>query len=257
MPKKKTTAEIIEEDTKEIVPPVDPDVALLSGTPEHGAPLEPEEGEGIKAVVEPEPSELEKVVIEGVEYMVAPDVATAYRAERATSQPAPILPAVGEDEREEEGELDTTAFFSDPEGFLKKRDEKLREGIIDELKSAYQQDKHRSDFWNTFYGANEDLKADKEIVTMVLSRNWESLQGMAGDEAVSELAKATRAEILKITARHGKGNAKGNSTTTLEGASSVTPTPVVKSEEDKLPVSISAAIRERAKQRRQNANLTT
>jgi len=262
MAKKKTTTEVIEEDVNDPQPLVDPDAALLTGHPANGGDLDP--APSPDSDLTPDSDTLEKIVVDGQEYMVAPDIARSYRSERAASAdalaalPATRTPDPGGYTVPQEEELDTAAFFTDPEGFLKRRDAKLKEEVLQEVTEAYNQDQRRGAFWDNFYGAHEELKADKEIVHMTLSANWDSLQGLPGSEAIDKLAEATKKTILAITNRHGRSGKKSrNVTAELEGASPPSSKAAEESDEDRLPISLSAALKQRAKNRRQHANLTT
>lgn len=96
-------------------------------------------------------------------------------------------------------------FFENPKEAIKK----LREGIQQEIWSAYQNmtqqqsqavrlEAERNQMWEQFYQANSDLAESREYVDFVMKKNWDALKDKKLEQSLTELADMAR-KGLKIS----------------------------------------------------------
>ena len=115
----------------------------------------------------------------------------------------------------------------------------------------YTQERSKEQFWVDFYHEQPDLQEHDFIVKATLAEKWDDLRDLKGKRARDILADATKEHILSLTNKQ-RGTGSSNRTTSLEGGSPPTSSP---SREQPAapegPVSLSAAIRGRNKDRRE------
>lgn len=99
-------------------------------------------------------------------------------------------------------DMDDDDIFTNPNGYLSKREKKLREEVKaevrEELRREQDQKAKADQFWSKFYGANQDLKEYQDFVNFILQRDYNELGSMQESKALSELAERVRQYILKI-----------------------------------------------------------
>lgn len=108
---------------------------------------------------------------------------------RQTTPPASSIP----DPQPIEKEL-ATLLYEDPAAYTKAVMEQTRRDMAREMSAEKQQ----VQAWESFYSKNPDLKEDKDIVQLMYSMNSAKLNNMHLDQAMDELAKASRLRLSKL-----------------------------------------------------------
>ncbi len=139
-----------------------------------------------------------------------------------------------------------TELFQDPAGTLKKFGDRVAKNVETKLRGDYDREKGTERFWNGFFEANPDLKNDRDIVEMTLSKNLPQMANMPVSDAMEKLADLTRQRIMKYSKPPSGRKAS------VEGGEA--PQPASEPQEPGEPVtqkrSISQLIRDRRMRRR-------
>src|SRR5690606_11714895 len=135
-------------------------------------------------------------------------------------------------------------LFQSPKDVLKTMEERIVSKVSKELTSTYNKDQGERAFWNDFYAANPDLKADDDLVKATLQGNMSRLGGLPVSQAVTELAALTRDRI----SRYSKTPRQRPQ---VEGANPPSPKPP--KQEEYKPKTLSDVIRNRRLGRRGQA----
>ena len=176
-------------------------------------------GSDITPEQEPETQgeETYQVEIAGVVREVNRETYDAVMAERATAQ-ASYQP---EPEVEQLEEFDVTEFYSDPAAALTKVKEEAKDELKAELKREAATERGQREFLEAFYQENPSLRDEKLLVQLILAKNMKSIQHLDTTTGRGRLAELVEKEILRI-ANKPRGKPKGtNSTTSLEGGSTM------------------------------------
>ena len=89
-------------------------------------------------------------------------------------------------------------FYSDPEAYLRERDNMVRQSVKDEILGELSTKEREKQLWKQFYNENPDLQVKDKLVKVILNENWDVLGKMQNsDEALKILASKTRAELKK------------------------------------------------------------
>jgi hypothetical protein len=205
---------------------------------------------------ESESDDMVEVAIDGALYSMPKAAAEAYSIERQSNSTATAnIP------QEREVSLDTDPvnyeelLFTDPNEALRLHGEEVADKVTKEITGAYQQDQARQIFWDDFYIDSPELKEESHIVKMVMEQHWDVLKDLKGKTVRKKLAELTQEEILRLANKQkGIGSKSGATTTALEGDTQPAPAPAVEDEEqDHIPPTLNAAIRERNKKRRESS----
>jgi hypothetical protein len=190
----------------------------MGGFPEHGDELVDEadafaQDEGFDEGIDddgPPPREEEPAYIKAMRDEIAALRADNNTIKRAVPPPEPPRAAA-----EDEVDIDEL-LFSDPKEALRL----TREQVKQELRAEYTREQGTSKFWTDFFAAHADLKDDKDLVDLELTKNMDRLGGMDVKKAIDELADLTRTRILGYTR---KGSGRKQSRAVAEGASQPAP----------------------------------
>lgn len=234
--------------------PVKVHPSLMGGSPQHGDPhpgddpdfdldeeLEIDEDENEddddgNPSPQPQPDDLE-VVRENARLKAELEVL------RRNANPPPR--AGGEEEEEIDWD---DLLFSNPKEALRLHGEQIRKQVTSELRGEYQRDQGTEKFWSDFYGANKDLKDDKELVDFMLSKNMAELADLPVEKAMSRLADLTRAQIMGYQKRAGPGK---RNRAVAEGSSIPSSAPAPKRQD--RPTTLSDILKARKVARRKGA----
>lgn len=88
----------------------------------------------------------------------------------------------------------STLLYEDPAAYTKAVMEQAKRDAIREFNTK----KEAENAWQTFYEKNPDLKDDKDIVELMYHRESPKLNKMHLDQAMDELAKASRLRLSKL-----------------------------------------------------------
>lgn len=239
------------------VPPKDPDADILAGAPQADPDADVTATPAPAPAPEPTPlkkPELVSINVGGQEFKVPKDQADAYTTQQTEYQrqlaekPAAALPEPGAKKPDETDYSDL--LFTDPNTAIATLRKEIRDEVVGEVTVAYQREKGVDDFWSGFYRDNDDLKGTETLVKAVFNRDYPGLAGLPIKTAADTLAKSVRAEELSILKRHKGTTRRKNATETLEsGGIPAKAGEPEKEEEPKEPISISAAIRQRNRDR--------
>lgn len=100
-------------------------------------------------------------------------------------------------------ESKTTApdFYDDPNGWMTHHMGQLQknvQGYVDGALSKTEKKTREREFWDEFYGDNEDLKGAERLVSSVFNENLDRLADMPVGKAKSEIARLARSERDKL-----------------------------------------------------------
>jgi hypothetical protein len=147
------------------------------------------------------------------------------------------------DEDEDETDWDTI-IFSNPKEAVRMIKEQTRKEVSRELRGEYQKDQGEKEFWADFNKSHPDLKEDRDLVEIELSKNMKKLDDMPVKKAMDELADLTRKRIM----RYSGGKARTKSRAIAEGAGA--PSARKAPQEKKRATTLSDVLRARAETRR-------
>jgi hypothetical protein len=148
----------------------------------------------------------------------------------------------------EDGKIDWGEFlFQSPGEALRLHGEMVKREVVAMYKSAQGQ----KTFWEEFYTANPDLRADSAMVQQTISENYEALKDKKVPEAISELADLSR-ERIKSYHTH---RARQREAAVMVGGPGLEGRPLQPFRpEDMEPASLSSAIKARRQRRREWGN---
>ena len=242
-------------------PPANPDNDVMQGHPANPPADPPEDGPEDQPASDE--GELVEHTINGIRYMLPPDVVDNLKAEAASRQNAPNatdLPVQQDDPAPQgvEEDDDFESFYVDPKKYLGEFRDRIIEEVRTDLTQQYTQQRSQDAFWTGFYSENKDLQPYEDVVKLVLNKNLDSLRDMQSGQASVQLAELTRGYILSLASQFGGKDPKPNKTQQLAGSSKDTPAlkkePSAASEDDE-PTSLSDAIKLRS-QKREKSNIT-
>ena len=189
------------------------------------------------------------VNIGGQVFKVPKEQYDAYTVEKATQeahmassqQPVPTEPV-------QEGDPDwKDSFYADPDAAM----DKFKAEVVDHVKEAVQQEYtkqgSKDQFWNDFYSEHKELEGEKGMVLQILQNN-PSIGDLPVTQAGGELAKQTKAELLRIAKSYGGAQEQAQDLG-LVGAAQEVPREQSQEQSDDTPISLSAALDERRKSR--------
>lgn len=188
-----------------------------------------------------------RMIIGGQTVEVSQDVADAYTREQTMISSQRREDDSRQESSSSEDDLDDL-LFTNPAEYRKR----IKEDIVNEVRSEYTQDQKERNFWAEFYRDYPELVGVEDIVKSVLDTNIHSIGNLPAHEGKKQLADLTNHRILAIAQRHG-GNPNPNTTTQLEGGAN-TGNPTVPEQQrqnneiddgEGLPKSLSEAIKER------------
>ena len=206
---------------------------------------------------ESESDDMVEVAIDGALYNMPRAAAEAYSIEQqSNSTAAANIPQEREVSPDTEPVNYEELLFTDPNEALRLHGEEVADKVTKEITGAYQQDQARQVFWDDFYGDSPELKEEAHIVKMVMEQHWDVLKDLKGKTVRKKLAELTQKEILRLANKQkGIGSKSGATTTALEGDTQPAPAPAAEEDEeqDHIPPTLNAAIRERNKKRRESS----
>ena len=206
---------------------------------------------------ESESDDMVEVAIDGALYSMPKAAAEAYSIEQQSNSTATAnIPQEREVSPDTEPVNYEELLFTDPNEALRLHGEEVADKVTKEITGAYQQDQARQVFWDDFYGDSPELKEEAHIVRMVMEQHWDVLKDLKGKTVRKKLAELTQKEILRLANKQkGIGSKSGATTTALEGDTQPAPAPAAEEDEeqDHIPPTLNAAIRERNKKRRESS----
>lgn len=253
-------------------PVVDPDAALLQGSPENGSPMEPAPSQPSGDLPPPPPAEAAPapehvtVRIGDLDVKVPADQADALRrsweaaqtrtqtyetllqqrvAPAAAPTPEPARPATDY----------TTQLFTNPNEVLAQiRREAVAEATaafapVQQQLAEFKQQQAVKGFFDAFYEANKDLRGSEFLVESLASKNLDRLKTMSTEGARDELARLTRDYEIGVMKRRAITTPAAPSRTVIEGASPVSARAAA-APEVAGPASLSQTIKDRRAARR-------
>ena len=138
-------------------------------------------------------------------------------------------------------------FYADPDAAM----EKFKEDVVDHVQKAvreeYTKQGSKDQFWNDFYSEHKELEAEKDMVVSVLQNNPD-IGNLPVSQAGTELAKQTKAELLRIAKSYG-GTQEQVQDLGLVGAAQEVHREQSQEQSNDVPVSLSSALDERRKAR--------
>lgn len=105
--------------------------------------------------------------------------------------------------------IDTDKMFTDPKAFIADLTAQIKGDVTASLTKAYNAATAERDFWDSFYGANPDLKANDFYVQAVLNREQATLGPLKVSEAITKLADIVKADLLKLAGKAPAGGGTG------------------------------------------------
>lgn len=253
MPRKK--ASIHPSLLKDNTPTDDDEAAVMGGYPQHGDEAPPEDedqdlDDDLDDEFEEDDDELERPETRAERLERELRELKAENARIANRiPPAQVQQPAAEEEEEPDWE---NLIFTDPKKALDMRDERVRRQVTSELRGEYQREQSTARFWNDFYKANDDLKGDKDIVEMILNKNFSDLANVPIDQAMKKLADLTRQRVMKYSNNRG-GQRKRTRAVTAGASNSARPAAATKAA--KPAASLSAIIKNRREIRRSGGKL--
>jgi len=196
----------------------------------------------------PAPAELVTVRINGQSYTVTPEVADALQNReqdfnrRMAAQGSELgqlraqvqtLAAPAPQQRVSDDTDPDLDYFRSPHQTVQQQLQRARQEIIQEVTSAYQQERNREQFWNSFYGQHPELKQHSWIVDATLNAEWSTLGTLPPQDAAAALAQATRARIAGLQGGSTtRTPAPQGAASTVRSSAPTTPAPAVMAPED-------------------------
>jgi len=93
-------------------------------------------------------------------------------------------------------------FYSDPQAYMKKMQEQadtkakaIAQKMLDDRDADANRVKETQALWDSFYGANEDLRSKDLLVQAVLSKDWAAYEHLQPKAAMTKLSAAVRTEL--------------------------------------------------------------
>jgi len=212
----------------------------------------------------PAPAPTETVVVDGVAYEVAPEVATQIRQRQAaTPSPAPA-PAVPTPTPTDPNaallnsipDIDTR-IYTDPRGLISdvlsatqaNIDRQVERRVRDSMASARTVD----EFWSSFYRDNDDLAPADMVVRHIADRDAGLYQTLGPAGFVQHLADSARREVLRIRGGTPQPGPEPRPTTTPNPTEPVvSPTPPGAPAAEPEPVVVQLKKRQAVKRSRGN-----
>ncbi len=232
MAKKKTTT-VIEEDLPE------------EGIREAGEPLPQDDShivmgdtsvgdgeEGSRDTQDEEQEQLVSITVGGQEMQVPQATADAYQAEQEANRYVPEPSSEPAAEATDDTVDYEQLLFTDPNRALALLSEQIRTQVTSELRGEYSADTAQREFWGSFYKENKELSEDDHIVRMVMTQNWDTLEGMKGKVARDKLAELTQREILRLVKKNRSSNPPSGGSADLEGGTNKTSSTTSKEQSD-------------------------
>ena len=229
--------------------PTDEDeAAVMGGHPQHGDehPPEDEDFDDDEDEFEEDEDELERPETRAERLEREVRELKAENARIANRIPPAQVQATPEPE-EEEVDWDNL-IFTDPKKALDLTAERVRREVTRELRGEYQREQSTTRFWTEFYKKNDDLKADKDIVEMMLSKHMADLADVPVDKAMEKLADLTRERVMKYSNNRGGQRKRTRAVTT--GASNGARPAAAKSDVKATASSLTSIIKNRRELRR-------
>ena len=187
--------------------------------------------------------------IGGQVFKVPKEQYDAYAVEKATqeAQISSIQQSVPTEPAQEEDPDWKDTFYADPDAAMNKFKTEVVDHVTQAVRQEYTKQGSKDQFWNDFYSEHKELEAEKGMVQQILNNN-PSIGDLPVSQAGGELAKQTKAELLRIAKSYGGAQEQAQDLG-LVGAAQDVPREQSQEQSDDTPISLSAALDERRKAR--------
>ena len=219
------------------------DAEVMGGFPQDGDELSTEDNE-LEPVDPPEPDPPDPLADVNRRLDALTRENEQLKRQIPPATPKPITP-------DEEPVIDwDKELFADPKGTLKKFGDHIEKKVEKKLRAEYQQDRGTTQFWDSFYAENPEIKRqhDHDLVELTLNSNLSTLANMPVDQARAKLAELTRERILRYAG--GAARTRNKRPQTESGAGQPSARKPAKEPQEANVTSIGGIIRARSERRR-------
>jgi len=222
----------------------------------------------------PDKTETETIEINGMKYVVTPELAKSLKEQEEKRQkeieeekerlqytpknydPPKETPKPEEDQEFKAGDR----LFEDPDGTLSAYEKKIKDDMRKEYQAEREKERQEAEsqrlleeFYQDFFKENPELKDNRELVELIFEKKYATWnQQYPGDLKKFKELLANEASGIILKNVKAEPNETPESQTVLEGGGQSVSTPAPKEEEEK-PNSLSGVLRQRREARRKQS----